>query len=94
MERRLAAILVADVVGYSRLVEIDETGTLAALKTSGRKFLNRSWPEDKQIVFLIGINDGDVVVEGDDIYGDSVGTAGDEIVSSLEGLGELSVTSI
>ena len=31
-ERRLAAILVADVVGYSRLVEADETGTLAAIK--------------------------------------------------------------
>ena len=32
MERRLAAILVADMVGYSRLVEADEAGTLAALK--------------------------------------------------------------
>ena len=31
--RRLAAILAADVVGYSRLMEIDETGTLARLKT-------------------------------------------------------------
>ncbi len=33
MERRLAAILVADMVGYSRLMEIDEAGTLARLKT-------------------------------------------------------------
>ena len=33
MERRLAAILAADVVGYSRLMEADEAGTLAALKT-------------------------------------------------------------
>ena len=33
VERRLAAILAADVVGYSRLMEIDETGTLARLKT-------------------------------------------------------------
>ncbi len=31
MERRLAAILVADMVGYSRLMEIDEAGTLARL---------------------------------------------------------------
>jgi adenylate cyclase len=33
MERRLAAILAADVVGYSRLMEADEAGTLAALKS-------------------------------------------------------------
>ncbi len=33
MERRLAAILAADVVGYSRLMELDEAGTLVALKT-------------------------------------------------------------
>ena len=32
VERRLAAIMVADVVGYSRLVEADEAGTLAAIK--------------------------------------------------------------
>jgi adenylate cyclase len=32
MERRLAAILAADVVGYSRLIGVDEAGTLAALK--------------------------------------------------------------
>jgi adenylate cyclase len=32
-ERRLAAILIADVVGYSRLIGFDEEGTLAALKT-------------------------------------------------------------
>ncbi len=32
MQRRLAAIMVADVVGYSRLMEADEAGTLAALK--------------------------------------------------------------
>ena len=33
VERRLAAVLAADVVGYSRLMEVDETGTLARLKT-------------------------------------------------------------
>ncbi len=32
-ERRLAAVLAADMVGYSRLMEVDETGTLARLKT-------------------------------------------------------------
>ena len=37
VERRLAAILVADVVGYSRLIGADEEGTLAALKTIRRE---------------------------------------------------------
>ena len=36
MERRLAAILAADVVGYSRLMEVDEAATLAALKEGGQ----------------------------------------------------------
>ncbi len=36
MERRLAAILAADMVGYSRLLELDEAGTLAALKAAKR----------------------------------------------------------
>ncbi len=36
MERRLAAILAADMVGYSRLLELDEAGTLAALKAATR----------------------------------------------------------
>lgn len=39
MERRLAAILAADVVGYSRLVEVDESGTLAALKVRRQDIL-------------------------------------------------------
>jgi len=39
VERRLAAILAADVVGYSRLVGIDEEGTLAALKTLRKSFI-------------------------------------------------------
>jgi adenylate cyclase len=39
MERRLAAILVADVVGYSRLMELDEAGTLAALKARRKDVL-------------------------------------------------------
>ena len=39
MERRLAAILVADVVGYSRLLRADEAGTLAALQTTRKEIL-------------------------------------------------------
>jgi adenylate cyclase len=38
-QRRLAAILVADVVGYSRLMEVDEAGTLAALKARRKDVL-------------------------------------------------------
>ena len=44
-ERRLAAILAADVVGYSRLVERDEAGTLAAIQGAARaRWSTRSWP--------------------------------------------------
>ena len=118
MDRRLAAILVADVVGYSRLIAVDEAGTLAALKTRWVEHLqplverhkgrlvklmgdgvllefastvsavqcavdlqasmaeaNKALPEDKQIVFRIGVNLGEVVVEGDDIFGDGVNVA-------------------
>ena len=118
MARRLAAILVADVVGYSRLMEMDEAGTLAALKRWRQDVLeplvakhhgrvvklmgdgvliefasavhavqcavdfqaaiaaaNESLPEEKKVIFRVGINLGDVVVEGDDIYGDGVNVA-------------------
>jgi adenylate cyclase len=118
MERRLAAILVADVVGYSHLVEVDEAGTLAALKARRTEILeplvtrhkgrivklmgdgvllefasavnavqcavdlqaamasaNVALSEDKQIVFRVGVNLGEVVVDGDDIYGDGVNVA-------------------
>ena len=118
LQRRLAAILSADVVGYSRLMGSDETGTLARLKAmrrdlfdpliaahSGRTFKlmgdgalvefasavdavtcaievqkliqerNSGSPEDGQILFRIGINVGDIIVEGDDIYGDGVNVA-------------------
>jgi TolB-like protein/cytochrome c-type biogenesis protein CcmH/NrfG len=116
--RRLAAILAADVVGYSRLTEQDEAGTLAALKirrsevlqplVSGHhgrivKFMgdgvlvefasavdavecavqlqqgmeagNADLPEDRRIRLRIGVNLGDVLVEGSDIYGDGVNIA-------------------
>jgi adenylate cyclase len=118
LQRRLAAILSADVVGYSRLMGIDEAGTLARLKAmrrdlfnpliaaySGRTFKlmgdgalvefgsavdavtcaievqkkvqerNAGSPEDARIQFRIGINVGDIIVDGDDIYGDGVNVA-------------------
>ena len=118
MERRLAAILAIDVVGYSRLMGADEEGTLAALMSRrknlidpevaehhGRivklmgdgalvefasvidavecaaaiqqrtKELNANVPENGRIEFRIGINIGDIIVEGDDIYGDGVNVA-------------------
>ena len=124
VQRRLAAILVADVVGYSRLVEADEEGTRARLKslyselidpriaadggrivkTMGDGILvefpsavdavrnaldiqgavrrrNADVPERTRIEFRVGINVGDVIVEGDDIHGDGVNVA-----SRLEGL--------
>ena len=126
VQRRLAAILAADVVGYSRLIRTDEEGTLAALKSlledivdpkiaenHGRivKLMgdgvlaefpsvvdavrtaaevqravaerNADRSEEQPIVFRIGINLGDVVIDGDDIQGDGVNLA-----SRLEGLAE------
>jgi adenylate cyclase len=117
-QRRLAAILAADVVGYSRLIEQDETGTLATLKERRKSILqplvaqhdgrlvkvmgdgvlvefasavnavgcavvlqqrmasaNDGLPEERRIVLRIGINVGDVVVEGGDLYGDGVNIA-------------------
>ncbi len=118
VERRLAAILAADVVGYSRLMGGDEEGTLGALKalrqallepkiaeyrgrivkTTGDGVLvefastvdaircalgiqramlahNAALPPDKKIEFRIGISVGDIIVEGDDIFGDGVNVA-------------------
>jgi len=126
INRRLAAILAADVVGYSRLMGADEAGTLAALKRhreiifdpavaahNGRivkligdgviaEFgsvvdavscalsVQRSAaatpnedPAQPAIVLRIGINLGDVIIEGDDIYGDGV-----NIAARLEPLAE------
>jgi TolB-like protein/Flp pilus assembly protein TadD len=126
VDRKLAAILAADVVGYSRLMEADEAGTYAALrarrktvleplvkKHKGRivklmgdgvliefasavsavqcaaelqheiSALNAGLPEDRHIVLRVGVNLGDVIVEGDDIYGEGVNVA-----ARLEGLAE------
>ena len=124
--RRLAAILAADVVGYSRLMERDEAGTLATLqarrkrvfeplvtKHHGRIFkvggdgvlvefgsaveavecavelqqgmaaANGELPEAQRIVLRIGVNLGDVMVEGGDRYGDGV-----NIAARLEAIAE------
>ncbi len=55
MERRLAAILVADVVGYSRLMGADEAGTLATLKAHRAAFIDPKITEHKgRIVKLMG----------------------------------------
>ncbi|MEO3431201.1 adenylate/guanylate cyclase domain-containing protein [Pelagibius sp. CAU 1746] len=115
MERRLTTILSIDVVGYSRLMGEDEAGTLAALKSLRRNFIDpkaqqyhgrtvklmgdgalmefasvvdavsfatelqigrrrqaEEAPDHPQIQLRIGINIGDIIVEGDDIYGDGV----------------------
>ena len=125
-QRRLAAILVTDVVGYSRLMENDEAGTLAALKERHQRVFeptirdhegrivkmmgdgmlvefasavnaveaalqlqsrsdaeNESIEEARQIRLRIGINLGDVVGEGSDIFGDGVNVA-----ARLEALAE------
>src|SRR3954471_22785209 len=46
-ERRLAAVLAADVVGYSRLMEVDETGTLARLKTHRLELIDPAIAKNK-----------------------------------------------
>ncbi len=124
MERRLAAILATDVVGYSRLMNYDEEGTLARLKAHRGEVIdptigkhkgrivklmgdgalaefasivdavrcavdiqaamserNADVPEDRRIQLRIGVNLGDVIIEGDDIHGDGVNVA-----ARLEGL--------
>lgn len=126
MQRRLAAVLAADVVGYSRLIGEDEAFTLAelqrlrseifdpkAIQHRGRivklmgdgtlmefasvvaavtfavdlqiimRERNKDIPENRQIVYRIGINLGDIVYQDDDIYGDGVNVA-----ARLEALAE------
>src|ERR1700719_1298627 len=113
--RRLAAILAADVAGYSRLMGADEEGTHERLKTHRRELVDpkisehsgrivkttgdgmlvefpsvvdavrcaaevqramvdreAGMPEDRRIRFRIGINLGDIIVDGDDICGEGV----------------------
>ncbi|MDH3739782.1 MAG: adenylate/guanylate cyclase domain-containing protein, partial [Alphaproteobacteria bacterium] len=126
MERRLAAILAADVVGYSRLMGADEAGVLAALKALRTELFdplieahhgrivklmgdgalvefasvvdavtcaaaiqrdlaarNAELPNDQRLELRIGVNLGDVIIEGDDLYGDGVNVA-----ARLEGVAE------
>src|SRR3974390_2743701 len=125
VQRRLAAILAADVAGYSRLMGADEVGTVRTLrehrkvtdalvakhggrlvKTTGDGVLlefpsvvnavecavavqavmaerNEGVPEDRRMLYRIGINLGDILIEGDDILGDGVNVA-----ARLEGIAE------
>ncbi len=130
LQRRVTAILAADIAGYSRLMGADDAGTLARLKghraalidpkiaeyqgrivkTTGDGLLvefasvvdalgcaveiqrgmlarNAELPSDgraeRQIDFRIGINTGDIIIDGDDIYGDGVNVA-----ARLENLAE------
>ena len=118
MERRLSAIVAADVVGYSRMMGANEAGTLEALKAARAEIVdsriathqgrlvkltgdgmlvefpsvvnavacaaevqramrdrNAAVPKARRIEFRIGVSLGDVMVEGDDIYGDGVNIA-------------------
>ncbi len=124
--RRLAAILAADVAGYSRLMGADEEGTLQRLKAHRRQLAdpkiaehrgrivkttgdgmlvefssvvdavrcaaeiqramvdrNAGIAEDQRITLRIGVNLGDVIIDGEDIYGDGV-----NIAARLEALAE------
>ena len=72
MERRLAAILAADVVGHSGLVREDEEGTILALRKLRQKLIDPKIDEHRgRIVKLMG----DVIIDGDDIQGDGVNVA-------------------
>ncbi len=118
MQHKLAAVLAADMAGYSRLMEVDEVGTLARLrthrtelidpaiaknngniiKTTGDGMLvefqsvvsavrcaievqtrmarrNLDVPDERRIQFRVGINLGDIIFDGGDIFGDGVNVA-------------------
>jgi adenylate cyclase len=126
LQRRLAAILSADVVGYSRLMGIDEAGTLSRLNALRRELIDPAiaahsgrvvklmgdgalvefasavdavtcaieiqrqlrkqdagGSEADPIRFRIGINVGDIIIEGEDILGDGV-----NIAARIEGIAE------
>jgi len=126
VQRRLAAILATDVVGYSRLMSMDEEGTLTRLKALRREIIDpliagnrgrlvkvtgdgalvefssavdavrcavaiqdaitdrsRNEPAAQRILLRVGINVGDVIIEGEDLYGDGV-----NIAARLEGIAE------
>jgi formylglycine-generating enzyme required for sulfatase activity/class 3 adenylate cyclase len=124
LPRRLAAIVAADIAGYSRLMGVDEEGTHARVKRHQREVVepaiaehhgrlvkytgdgflamfdspveavrcaiviqqtmvgrNAALPRDQHILYRIGVNLGDVIVEPDDVYGDGV-----NIAARLEGI--------
>jgi adenylate cyclase len=126
VQRKLAAIMAADLVGYSRLMGEDEAGTLAVLKEIRARIIDPTIAEyrgrtvklmgdgalvefasaidavecaisiqrdlsrrdagsseSKEILFRVGVNVGDVIIDGDDIYGDGVNVA-----ARLEGLAD------
>ncbi len=126
VERRLTAILAADIAGYSRLMGADEEGTLTQMKAHRRELVdpkieehrgrlvktagdgllvefasvidavrcavdvqrgmldrNADIPNDKRIEFRMGINVGDIIIDGGDIFGDGVNVA-----ARLEGLAD------
>lgn len=126
VQRKLAAILAADVVGYSRLMGADEAGTLSHFKSlcstvidpntekfGGRLFkttgdglliefpsavdavnhavavqqeldlANADLPQGQKLIFRIGISLGDVIIDGDDLFGNGVNVA-----ARMEGLAE------
>jgi len=126
IERKLAAILAADIAGYSRLMGADEEGTLRQLKSHRKELVdpkitehrgrivkttgdgilvefvsvvdavrcavdiqrgmierNTEIPIERRIEFRVGINVGDIISDGDDIYGDGVNVA-----ARLEALAE------
>jgi adenylate cyclase len=126
MERRLTAVLAADVVGFARLMGADEAGTLRALKAvrgdlidrsiaehngrivkltgdgilaefpsvvgavacavqvqRGMRERNAATPPERALTFRVGVHLGDVIVDGDDIYGDGVNVA-----ARLEGIAQ------
>ena len=79
MERKLTAILSADVKGYSRLIGEDEEVTIR----QELKARNAALPDHRKMEFRIGVNLGDVVVEGERLYGDGI-----NIAARLESLAE------
>src|SRR6476661_5978498 len=84
--RKLAAILAADVAGYSRLICIDEEGTLKRLRKLRRELINPAVSLHRGRIVQTtgeGINLGDVVIEGEDLLGDGVNVA-----ARLEGISE------
>ena len=126
VQRRLAAILATDMVGFSRLMGLDEDATIARQKAHRKELFDPTIalhhgrivkatgdgllvefnsvvdavrcaaevqhmvaqreagePEDRRMLYRMGINLGDIVIDGDDIFGDGV-----NIAARLEGLAE------